>query len=154
MRTAEEIKSKTRSQYIARSGTVYTLAKPGPSTMLRAGFNVLLLQGVGDPAEIQRKAAAVLASFTVEQELAMQEKLLAACLIEPRIFIGHVADCPEHFVTLQDIEEDVGEIVAELLRLANIIGAEAAASAAATFRGDAARAGGEPGGEAVPDPPE
>lgn len=151
MSTAEEIRARTRSTYTARSGLTYTLAKPGPSTMLRAGFNVLLLQGVGNAAELQKKAAEMLASFTVDAALAMQEKLLAACCIEPRVFIGHAADCPDGFVLMSDIEQDVPELVAELLRLANIIGAEAAATAAATFRGDTAGAGGESSVQAVPD---
>lgn len=154
MSTAAAVKSRTRSRYTGKSGTTYTLAKPGPSTLLRAGFNVLLLQGIGNAAEIQKKAAEMLAGFTVESALAMQEKLLAACLIEPRVFAGHAAECPEDAVTMADIEEDVPELVAELLRLADVIGAEAAATAAATFRGDAPGAGGEPGGEAVPGPAE
>ena len=53
--------------------------------------------------------------------------------------------------TLALREQDVPELVAELLRLANIIGAEAAATAAATFRGDTAGAGGESSVQAVPD---
>lgn len=151
MSTAEEIRARTRSTYTAKSGTSYTLAKPGPATLLRAGFNVLLLQGVGNAAELQRKTAEMLATFSIEAALSLQEKLLAACAIEPRVFVGHPADCPDGFVTVQDIEDDVPEIVAELLRLANVIGAEAAAAAAATFRGDTAGAGGEQGLQAVPD---
>lgn len=152
MSTVEQIRAKSRSTYAAKSGTVYTLAKPGPQTLLRAGFNVLLLQGVGNAAELQKKTAEVLASFSIESALALQEKLIAACCVEPRVFVGHPADCPEGYVSMQEIEADAPELVNELLRLANVIGAEAAAAAAATFRGDAPGAGGEPGVPDVPDP--
>jgi len=137
-------------------GNRLLVIRPTVSQLKAAGVNPIIANvGASDKA---RQAALSKQFAEISKDITKLEplgrKLLVLCAIDPAIFDGKPADCPEDQITVDDLGNDVYSLTEQLLVLAGDDGrAEEAATETATFRQDAGGLSGEPSGAAVPAEP-
>lgn len=154
---AEAWKEKSEAVFTVAPGLEVRVCRPDAMTFLQCGMDPIIFD-VTKPQKVReerlKKELESLQAADLPRLMGFMQAILKGCMVDPKLWTGDPAKCPEGHVTMQHLGGFAEVVFLKAWSFLDLDALKGVADQAATFRPDTNGQDGEQGGPAVPGDPQ